>query len=306
MLLNAQHGATQKEEEAVDSELRNERRLMVVTLVATGSVVLFVVAQALSWMSKSEPPAHAHSRQFALPPRLPRVYGAGLSHTGTNTLIYMLGMLGMDSESTRPLLPSGKLCSARRHGPVSVTYNRLGDWLRTTPYEQQVAQLLKDLQPLCAVADIPWNIPKLWRSLTVDHRFPGTIILTTARSPLDFAVTSYLFPMEHHVKPRLPPQQAHNSSAIEGWLNKSIRLYVDHVRGVRAAHRPKKGHRVTPAFAEMCWECGDDITTLARALRVRVPPGLANRTIRRNPSSAAVHRMKEELRQRFIHLQVDL
>ena len=185
----------------------------------------------------------------------PRVFGIGLPHTGTSTLHALLVLMGCcfathnwpSGFGSRSSLDFERRCASPINASISAECNAE---VRDTFLTWQCA------------SDNPWV--KRWRLLAAAAP-PGTrFILTRVPSALHYGISRTL-------AATWSVRQA-RERIVDGWAPGNIidtrivrhaRTYAEHVAAVR------RTLGLSPWYAEVCWACGDNATTLMRKVRVR-------------------------------------
>eukprot|EP00316_Scyphosphaera_apsteinii_P001888 CAMPEP_0119299928 /NCGR_PEP_ID=MMETSP1333-20130426/1947_1 /TAXON_ID=418940 /ORGANISM="Scyphosphaera apsteinii, Strain RCC1455" /LENGTH=289 /DNA_ID=CAMNT_0007301533 /DNA_START=143 /DNA_END=1009 /DNA_ORIENTATION=+ len=173
-----------------------------------------------------------------------RVLVIGLPHTGTTSIEVMLRKLGCcfsthNLDSTCPSVHN-----------VSWTWAWTGgDACQRAP-SVCAKTLLEEATHFQCLADNPWS--SHWRSLTATDP-TAFVVLSRSMSVFHYTMTLSTF-WRQHVPKNAPPINVSLAAAE----------YEARLAEVRAAQ-----HK-SPRYFEICLQCGDDIWTLARSLRLDV------------------------------------
>lgn len=163
---------------------------------------------------------------------IPKVFGIGMSKTGTTTLGECLEILGFM--------------------PHIGFHPQLKQWLQSGKDKEHILRFAEKYR---SFEDTPWY--HLYREL--DERFPGSkFVLTVRKDSLVHAKSSWA----HGAR-----RGARVGEATQEYLDQKIAIYERHNRAVMDyfADRPDD-------LLVMCWENGDGWEKLCSFLRVPVPP----------------------------------
>mmetsp|Transcript_22692 Transcript_22692/g.37505 ORF Transcript_22692/g.37505 Transcript_22692/m.37505 type:complete len:266 (-) Transcript_22692:375-1172(-) len=195
---------------------------------------------------------------------MPRVFGIGMSHTGTTTLHKLLVGLG---------------CCYATHNVQLVPRNLRWIWDlagRTAcqkKHNQCMHTMRAEFRRFQCVTDNPWA--RFWTQLLTHRERPKHFfVLTKAQSPMHYAISRYLFQTRFFRTPRI------SGAALRARLMAYAWEYERYTAQARAELNTSHVD-----YIELCWKCGDTVHELARALgsSVHVPPELAGTHANRAP-----------------------
>ena len=229
----------------------------------------------------------------------PRVLGVGLPHSGTTTLHSLLVMLGCCFATHNH--PSGfgskeaqslfQLCGSSGTGNSSAC----------------VSALLAEASAWQCLTDNPWA--SHWKLLAASAPPKTRFVLTRFIDPLQYGISRVLGGMPLRRGREWALMTWAPGSKVDTMIREHAWHYASHVRAVRAS----LGH--SKWYAEICWHCGDNASTLIRKLRI--PPGAwrADTTAEgsvdlpdtpaHKSSGDEKHRLAQELRERVVHVCAD-